>query len=240
MVTPIRARGLTRRFRDVLAVNPLDLDVEHGEAFGLLGRNGAGKTTIVHLLAGLLAPTAGTAEIAGASTTDPAFPGPARVGLVSGVAAAAEPTWSPARYVRHFADVAGLDRSEAVRRAKELFDALDLGEHAERRMGKLSAGTLRKVEIARALVPRPRVLLLDEPTRELDLVAKDAVWELLSELRRGGATIFLASHDSHEIERVASRVGVLARGKLAWTGAPSELAGSAALSSALRARLEFA
>lgn len=229
MVTAIRARGVTRRFGATVALAGVSLDVERGEAFGLLGRNGAGKTTLVAILAGLRARDAGEVSVAG---------GP--VGLVAGTGAPFEPDWSPARCLRHFAKLAGMRASEAEERARALARSLAFEEHAERPLKALSAGTLRKVEIARALLPRPSVLFLDEPTRELDLLAKDVVWRLLEEARSEGATIFLTSHDSHEIERVATRVGILARGRLAWTGDPRDLAAEGGLASALAARLAAA
>lgn len=238
--TVIRTTDLTKHYGDVKAVQDLDLTVHSGEVYGFLGLNGAGKTTTVRLLAGALPPTRGTAHVMGDDVTEHQERVAHRIGVVFGENITPEPGFSPVRYLRHFGRLYGLDRDRIDERARELFDVLELHEYAERPIGELSGGNKRKVEIARALLHGPSLLFLDEPTRELDIPAKRAMWRLFNQLVEGGeVTIFLSSHDVQEIAAMCTRIGVIRKGRKTWEGPPERLTDEGAdLVEALSDRLE--
>jgi len=235
----ITTHGLTKRFGDVTAVESLDLAVREGEVYGCLGLNGAGKTTTVRMLTGALQPTEGAATVAGVDVTEDANRAASNLGVVFGENITPEPGFSPVRYLRYFGSIYGLDRDTIDRRARRLFDILAL-EGAERPIRELSGGNKRKVEIARAMLHGPRILFLDEPTRELDIPSKRELWRLFQYVAdEGNVTIFLSSHDTREIATLCDRIGVLRSGRLAWEGTPSSLAsGDQALVDALGDKLE--
>lgn len=223
MVSAIETRGLVKRFGSLVAVDRLSLRVERGETYGFLGLNGAGKTTTVRMLAGTLPPTEGTATVLGVEVADGPEDVRRRVGVVFGDNIVAEPRWSVVRYLRWFGALYGLPRGEADARARHVIERLRLGDFAEKPTGTLSGGNRRKVEIARALLHGPQLLFLDEPTRELDIPSKYATWEFLRDLRKDGVTLFISSHDVHEIEQLCTRIGVIRAGRLVWGGKPSDL-----------------
>lgn len=240
VATMIDTDGLTKRFGDVTAVRGLDLTVQEGEIYGFLGRNGAGKTTTVRMLAGSLPPSEGGARVLGTDVTARDASIAHAISVVFGENIVPEPRYSPIRYLRYFGSLYGLGRQEVDERARDLFDLLDLDPYAERPIGELSGGNRRKVEIARALLHGPRLLFLDEPTRELDIPSKREIWRLFRRLVvNGDLTIFLSSHDVEEIARLCDRIGIVSKGTKTWEGEPSELAhGEEKLADALADRLE--
>lgn len=223
----LRTEKLTKRYGKVLAVDELSLCVHAGECFGFVGLNGAGKSTTINMIANVIEPTTGSFRTYGADTGDerPC----ATMGVVFGTNAAAEPTWSTYRYLRHFGTLEGLSRGEIRTRSANLLRRLSLASDAHRPMSQLSTGNLRKVELARALLSQPDLLLLDEPTRELDITAKEAYWQILESLRASGVAIFLASHDVTEIARLCDRIGVVNQGRLVWEGKTGELSRNPAI-----------
>lgn len=225
MVNAIETDGLAKRFEDVTAVDDLSITLETGEVYGCLGLNGAGKTTTVRMLAGALSPTEGQARVLGVDVVENPREIAPNVGVVFGENISPEPSFSPVRYLRYFGALYGLDRSTVDERARKLFDLLDLKRDEERPIETLSGGNRRKVEIARALLHRPRLLFLDEPTRELDIPTKQSMWRLFRGLASElGVTIFLSSHDPQEIGTLCDRIGILQGGCLAWEGSSAELA----------------
>lgn len=240
MVSAVRTEGLAKHYGPVRAVDGLDLDVPRGEVYGLLGLNGAGKTTTVKMLTTLLEPTSGRAWVDGMDVTEDPAAVRARIGVVTEKNLAGEPGWSPARYLTHFARLYHIPRREAHERIEGLLGVLKLTEYAERRLDKLSGGNLRKVELARALLHRPRILFLDEPTRELDIPAKKATWAFLRGVAADGVTVFLSSHDVEEIGMLCDRIGILQGGRLGWQGTRDALVGDsgASLIDALAEALE--
>src|SRR5918994_2105090 len=187
----IRTRGLTRTFGSATAVRELDLDVREGELVAFLGPNGAGKSTTLRLLTTLLAPTSGTATVAGCDVrTDPAG-ARRRIGYV------------------------GLGRADARARTAELLDALQLGPLARRKVSTLSGGQRRRLDIALGLVHRPGLLFLDEPSTGLDPQSRANLWEHVLRLRaEHGTTIFLTTHYLDEADTMAERVLVMDRGQV--------------------------
>ena len=223
MALAVETRGLTRAYGSFVAVDHLDLRVPEGEVFGFLGLNGAGKSTTIKMLATLLAPSAGTARVAGHDVVDDPVAVRASIGLVADEGAEACGAWSPREYLGHFARLRGMPRPrEAVERALE-----DVGIRPEwrgRALSLHSTGMRRRVEIGRALLASPRVLFLDEPARGLDLPAKRETWDLLRRLAADeGVTVFLSSHEAPEIRALCRRVAVLAAGRLAFDGPASAL-----------------
>ena len=206
----IEAQGLAKSFGGRPACRDVSFQVERGEVFGLLGPNGAGKTTTLRMLAGLYAPDAGTARVAGFDIA-PGRPGPpglrARVGLL---------TESPGFYDRLTARenllyFARLQRTEqAGRRCDALLDRFSLREHARRPFAELSRGMKQKLAIARALVHEPEVIFLDEPTVGLDPEATREVRSVIGELAAERATLVLCTHHLEEVERLCSRAAFIA------------------------------
>lgn len=240
MVAPaIHTRSLTKHFGDIRAVQTLDLSVPEGEVYGFLGLNGAGKTTTVRMLAGVLPPTRGEAHVLGTDVTEDADALARDVGVVFGENITPEPGFSPVRYLRHFGSLYGLDRERVDERAGQLFDVLELEAYEERPIGELSGGNKRKVEIARAMLHGPRLLFLDEPTRELDIPSKREMWRFFRGLVDDrNVTVFLSSHDVQEIAQLCDRIGIIREGRLTWQGRPAQLADDEDLVDALGDRLE--
>ena len=215
----IRATGLTRRFGELIAVDRLDLDVKQGEVFGFLGPNGAGKTTTVRMLAALIAPSAGTASIAGIDLGRDNQAIRSRVGVL---------TETPGLYRRlsawdnlmFFARLYRVSNPEAqVEKYLKLFD---LWERKENPAGSYSKGMRQKLAIARALLHEPQILFLDEPTAGLDPEAAKTVRDLIETLRSKERTIFLCTHNLDEADRLCDRVALF-KTKLITTGRPEEL-----------------
>ncbi|PZR53337.1 ABC transporter ATP-binding protein [Xylanimonas oleitrophica] len=195
---------VTRRFGDVVALDDVSLAVGPGELVGLLGPNGAGKSTLLSLVAGLRRPDAGTVRLLGGDPRDPR----SRTGL--GVTP--QETGLPATLrVQEVVDFVGGHFPDPVP-TPELLDQLGLGELARRQTGALSGGQKRRLAVALALVGRPRVLLLDEPTTGLDVGARQALWDAIREYHGAGGTVLLTSHYLEEVQALAERVVVVDRG----------------------------
>ena len=223
----IHAKGLTREFRvgkeTVHAVRGLDLDVGEGELVAFLGPNGAGKSTSLRMLTTLLAPTAGTATVAGFDVV--ADPGSVRrrIGYVGQGHGAADD-----QLVRDEVVVQGrtygMPRDEAVARADELIDSLQLAALATRKASTLSGGQRRRLDVAIGMVHAPRLLFLDEPSTGLDPQSRANLWEHLVRLReQHGTTIFLTTHYLEEADAMAERVLVVDEGRVIADGTPEEL-----------------
>ena len=216
----ISIRGLTKRYGDVTAVAGLDLAIPAGERFALLGVNGAGKTTTVRMLSCLTRPTAGDALVCGRSVADQPRAVKALIGLSPQETAVAA-NLTAEENLLFMAGAHGMERREARARTEELTRALGLGEVLSRRAGKLSGGWQRRLSIAMALVSRPRVLFLDEPTLGLDVLARAALWQVIRDLQ--GVTVLLTTHYMEEAEALADRVGVMAGGRLLCADTPGAL-----------------
>ena len=206
----IELTGVTRRFGTRTAADDLGLTVAAGEIVALLGPNGAGKSTVTRICAGLVRPDTGTATVAGA----PAGERRDAVGLLLSEDRAWYWRLSGRANLEFFAILHGLPRPRARERADEVLGAVDLDDAGDRRVGEYSSGMRARLALARALVPRPEVLLLDEPTRSLDPLAAIAFRDLVRAEAARGAAILLTTHDLHEAADVADRVLVLHRGRI--------------------------
>jgi ABC-2 type transport system ATP-binding protein len=207
------------------ALAGVDLQVRPGEIFGLLGPNGGGKTTLFKILSTLLVPSSGTARVCGVDVVlDPH--GVRRAICVVFQAPSLDGRLGVLENLRHQGHLYGLRGRELSRRIDESLRLLGLADRASDRVDRLSGGQQRRVELAKALLHRPQVLLLDEPTTGLDPGVRLEIWELLAELRRReGLTILISTHLLEEAER-CGRVAILHRGQIVALGAPAELRGS--------------
>jgi ABC-2 type transport system ATP-binding protein len=225
-VPVIVAAGLTRTFGDLTAVDHLNLEVAEGEVLGFLGHNGAGKTTTVRLLNGVLTATAGTARVLG---LDPAEAGAAlrrRTGVLTETPAVDE------RLTGHenlaiFAALYDVPKDQVAGRVDELLGLFELSDRAADRVSEYSKGMKQRLALARAMLHRPELLFLDEPTAGLDPVSTRHVHTMIRDLsRNGGHTVFLCTHNLEEAQRLCDRVAVLEHGRLMALGTPAELARS--------------
>src|SRR5579863_3084647 len=212
---------LTKRYGTTLAVDDIGFTVPAGATLGLLGGNGAGKTTTIALLLGILIPTAGTIRVLGHDMARDRFAALARMNFSSPYVALPQKL-SVAENLRVYGHLYDVPRIE--HRIAELARELDLGEFLDRPAGQLSAGQKTRVALAKALINRPEVLLLDEPTASLDPDTGDWVRGLLERYRaESGCAILLASHNMDEVERLCDQVLMLKRGRIVDQGSPPDL-----------------
>src|ERR687887_1536215 len=218
----IHARGLTKKFGELVAVDAVDFDVAPGEAFGFLGPNGAGKTSTMRMIGCVSPVTAGTLRVLG---QDPATDGPrirARIGVVpQSDTLDMELTVfeNLLIYGRYF----DLNHKEAGRRANELLEFVQLDERKADKVEPLSGGMKRRLTIARSLINEPDLLLLDEPTTGLDPQARHLLWDKLYRLKQRGVTLVLTTHYMDEAEQLCDRLVVMDKAKIVAEGSPREL-----------------
>jgi len=225
-VALIFAHELTKRFswagQQITAVDHVSFVVRPGEVFGLLGPNGAGKTTTLRMVMGLLVPDGGYAEVDGVRTGPNSAAVRAKIGMVStndGV----YPWLSVREMLMYFADLYGIEPAMARQRLDSLSSALALGRFLDQRCSTLSTGQRQRVILARGLMHDPPVMLLDEPTRGLDVVGSQTVFEFIAHLKRSGKAVLLSTHRLDEAERVCDSFGLLNRGCLLHAGTLTEL-----------------
>ena len=222
MTAIIRIENLTKKFASLVAVDHLNLEVEEGEILGLLGPNGAGKTTVILMVATVIRPTEGTALVGDYDIKK----NPDRVRGLLGIAFQ-EPKmlWvaTPWDIVNWHAKVCGLSTQERKQRVKEVLDTLDMWEPRHKNVHALSGGMRKRVEIAKVLIQRPKIAIVDEPTAQIDIVGKHKIWNMLLELRDEGSTIILATNELYEADQLSDRVGILHRGKLLVCDTPKKL-----------------
>ncbi len=219
----IEVEQLERAFKDVHAVRGIDLQVDSGEIYGFLGPNGAGKSTTVHMLTTLLPPTAGTARVGG---FDVRREGP-KVRRVIGAAlqeAALDPLLTGREHLRLQMALHNIRGPERKTRSDELLERVGLTEAADRKVRTYSGGMKRRLDLALALVHRPRILFLDEPTTGLDVQSRSALWQEVARLARNeGVTVFLTTQYLEEADVLANRVGIIDNGTIVAEGTPAEL-----------------
>ena len=220
----IEVEGLVRVFKKgPRAVDGIDLEVAPGEIYGFLGPNGAGKSTTVLMLTTLLPPTEGTARVAG---HDVVREGPAvRRSIGAALQEAALDRFLTGReHMRLQAGLHGLDRAERGRRGDELLARVGLADAADRKVGGYSGGMKRRLDLALALVHRPRILFLDEPTTGLDIQSRSALWDEVGRLSaEDGVTVFLTTQYLEEADVLADRVGIIHNGRIVAEGTPAQL-----------------
>jgi ABC-2 type transport system ATP-binding protein len=222
-VAAIETQQLAREFEGgIKAVDGVDLAVAEGEIYGFLGPNGAGKTTTVRMLTTLLQPTGGRAIVAGFDVLED----PAGVRRKIGVAlqeAALDPLMTGRELLQLQATLHGISKKDGQERGQWLLDRVGLTLAADRRVGTYSGGMRRRLDLASALIHRPQILFLDEPTTGLDPVSRRAIWEEVRKLNTEGTTVFLTTQYLEEADQLADRVGIISGGKLVAEGTPTAL-----------------
>lgn len=208
--------------RDVVAVDGVSFQVNPGEVYGLLGPNGAGKTTTLRMILGLLRPDGGYAEVAGYRTSADAFEVKKRIGFVS--AAIGLYQWLTAReMLLFFADVYGVESQQAHANVEEIVEIFSLQEMIDQRCSTLSTGQKQRINLARALIHHPPVMLLDEPTLGLDIVGSKAVFDYIDLLRSRNKAIIVSTHRLDEAQRLCDRFGLIFEGKIREEGTLEQL-----------------
>jgi ABC-2 type transport system ATP-binding protein len=218
----IETEGLTKRFGDFTAVDAIALKVEEGELLALLGPNGAGKTTTVRMLASILKPSAGWAQVAGYDTVRQARGVRRSVGLL---------TEFPGLYLRmrtleyldFFGQLQGLSPEERASRSESLLRRFELWDARDQRLGEYSKGMRQKLALVRAMLHDPRVLFLDEPTSAMDPHSARLVRDAILDLKRDHRTIVVCTHNLVEAEMLADRIAIIRRGRIIAEGTPAEL-----------------
>jgi ABC-2 type transport system ATP-binding protein len=222
-VPAVECEGLTFRFGSHTAVDQVDLQVRAGEVFGLLGPNGAGKTTTIRVLTTLLPAAGGSARIFGLEVARNRMRIRRLLGYVPQMLSA-DASLTGRENVSLFARLFDVPRRERAMRVAEALEAMGLADAADRLAGTYSGGMIRRLELAQALINRPRLLILDEPTIGLDPIARAGVWDRLQELRAAsGTTILLTTHYLDEADHLCERVALMHRGALRAVGSPEEL-----------------
>jgi len=220
-MTAIEVKGLCKKFKEKTAVSGLDLSIEEGELFALLGVNGAGKTTTIRMLTCLIKPTSGEAKLLGKNITTQADEIKAFINL-SPQETAVAPNLSVRENLEMIAGIYGCGKTDSKRKAEEMINALNLSECAKQKARTLSGGMQRRLSIAMALISDPKILFLDEPTLGLDVIARRELWNIVEKLK-GKVTVILTTHYMEEAEALSDRIGVMAKGKLMAAGTSEEL-----------------
>lgn len=217
----IQTEKLVKHFRKVQAVRGLDLDIEPGEIYGLIGPDGAGKTTTMRMLAGVMKPTSGIARVSGFDTMREAESLRAQVGYMA-QRFSLYGDLSVRENIEFYADIFGVRGAEREEHIKRLLRFARLEEFQGRDAGVLSGGMKKKLGLACALIHRPKVLFLDEPTNGVDPISRREFWDILSDLHIEGVTIFISTAYMDEAERCA-RVGLMHQGEIIRQGSPASL-----------------
>jgi ABC-2 type transport system ATP-binding protein len=219
----VACEGLTYAFGDHTAVDAIDLEVRPGEMFGLLGPNGAGKTTTIRILTTLLKVAPGHAHVLGRDVARERMAVRRLIGYVP-QQLSAESALTGRENAMLFARLFDIPRAERAERVDRALEATGMVEHADRMVSTYSGGMVRRLELAQALVNRPQLLILDEPTIGLDPIARTSVWELIAELReQSGMTVLLTTHYMDEADGLCERIALMHRGQIRAIGTPADL-----------------
>ena len=203
----------------------ISLEAHAGEIFGLLGPNGAGKTTTLRIICTLLAPDAGSVQVLGFDTRTAPQEVRWRVGVVT-AEIGVYPRLSARENITYFAELSGVLNGELTRRVDRVIERLDMGSFAEQRAESLSSGQKQKVAIARAIVHDPQVLMFDEPTSNLDVLASREIREFMVESKGRGKCVIFSTHVLHDAERLCDRMTILHQGRVVASGSTAEVRGS--------------
>ncbi len=213
--------NLSKTFKNRTAVDALNLSIQQGEMFALLGQNGAGKTTTIKMLSGLLSPTSGDAKLMGNSIVTQTA-AVKQIISVSPQETAVAPKLSARENLILIARIYGFSAKDAARKADEMLETFTLTERAKDKAKSLSGGMQRRLSIAMALISDPQILFLDEPTLGLDVRARRDLWKHIEQLK-GKITILLTTHYLEEAEALADRIGIMSRGRMQIIGSASEI-----------------
>ncbi|GJM36601.1 MAG: ABC transporter ATP-binding protein [Saprospiraceae bacterium] len=222
MQTLIEARKLTKDFDKFRAVNDLSFEVKKGEIFGLLGPNGAGKTTTLRMLSGLLTPTSGEAFIAGHSMQHDQLAARSAMGFLTGDMDLYR-RLTPVEVLAYFAKLYGVPKAQWQAKGKQLIEAFGISEFKDKHCEKLSTGQKQRVSIARTLIHDPQVVILDEPTTGLDIMASEFILQFIRRMaKEEGKTVIFSTHHLDEVERLCDRIAIIHKGELQHYGTIAE------------------
>ncbi len=220
-MTAISTKNLTKKFKDKPAVNALNLSIEQGELFALLGVNGAGKTTTIKMLSCLSAPTSGDAFLLGDSIVSAPHAVKEKINISPQETAVAR-SLTVRENLELIAGIYGSSREEAKKKAEEMLEVFSLEDVAKDKAKTLSGGMQRRLSVAMALISNPQILFLDEPTLGLDVIARRELWSAIEKLK-GKITIILTTHYMEEAESLSDRIAIMAKGELKAVGTAAEL-----------------
>jgi ABC-2 type transport system ATP-binding protein len=232
----IETHGLTKRYRNVVAVDDLNLAVRRGEVFGLLGPNGSGKTTTILMLLGLTEPSAGTVRVLGLDPARQPLSVKARAGYMPDEVGFYDELTARENLI-YIAKLNGLPRAEAYQRIDRALASVGLSEFADWRVGTFSRGMRQRLGVADVLIKEPQLIIMDEPTQGLDPEGAREFLEIIRDLKRQGITVLLSSHLLYQVQAVCDRVGLFQRGRMVLEGTVYELA-QRVLGSAYRIHVE--
>jgi ABC-2 type transport system ATP-binding protein len=222
MTSAISTSGLTRRFGDFVAVQNVNLNVAAGQFYGFLGSNGAGKSTTIKMLTGLLAPTSGSIQVLGMDFAANSIEVKRQIGVVpEGMALFGRLTAS--EYLRFVGQMYGLDHATTLQRSEELLEFMNLAQETKKLVTDFSHGMQKKLALAAAVIHGPKILFLDEPFEGVDAVAAGTLKQMLQGMIARGATIFLTSHVLEIVERLCTHVAIINHGELIANGSLEEL-----------------
>lgn len=221
MTTAIEIKNLTKDYKDVRAVDSLNLTIYKGELFSLLGVNGAGKTTTIKMLSCVSTPTSGEALVNGKSIVKSPTE-VKRIIAVSPQQSAVARNLSVKENLQLMCGVHGFDKEKSTAKVKEALESFGLSQVAQRKAAKLSGGWQRRLSLAMALISEPKILFLDEPTLGLDVIARSELWDTIRELK-SRMTIVLTTHYMEEAEALSDRIGIMKEGRLVFCGTAVEM-----------------
>jgi len=214
--------NLTKKFGKLTAVDNLNLEIEEGEIFGLLGPNGAGKTTTLLMIMTVIKPTEGTATVCGYDIRRDSEKVREQIGICF-----QEPKLlfisTPWDILNWHAKICGLSTSDRKQKVKEILEELDLWDDRRKSAHALSGGTKKRVEVAKILLQKPRITIVDEPTAQIDVVGKHRIWNMIRSLRDEGSTIILATNELYEADQLSDRIAIMHKGKLLVCDTPQKL-----------------
>lgn len=218
----LTAEKLTKKYGNIVAVDGVSFEARRGEIFGLLGPNGAGKTTTIRLIATVLAPTDGTAKVAGYDILLQPVEVRKRIGLLTTDIGVYE-RFSGRENLEYFGRLYGMDASLIRSRINELAEMLDMGEFIDRRAGQFSTGMRQKLAIARSVIHNPEVIIFDEPTSGLDVLASQTVLAFMRKARSDGKCVIFSTHQMPDAERMCDRIAIIHRGSMVACDAVASL-----------------
>jgi ABC-2 type transport system ATP-binding protein len=220
-MSTIEVKNLVKKFKDVNALNGVNLSVEEGELFGLLGVNGAGKTTLIRILCGLTKPTSGDAVILGDSILGDMTHIKSNIALSPQETSVAQ-NLTVRENLTFFARIYGFSKEQTKAKVDQFIEYFNFEEIADKRVKTLSGGWQRRLSLAIALIPDPKIIFLDEPTLGLDVIARRELWSTIKKLK-GKVTVILTSHYLEEIESLCDRVAILVKGNLLALGTVDQI-----------------
>ena len=217
----IKIENLTKEYKDLKAVDNLNLEINEGELFALLGVNGAGKTTTVKMLSCLLKPTSGDAILNGKSIVKDSM-GVKNIIGISPQETAVAPNLTVKENLEFICSIYGFKKDETQKKIQDMTETFSFNEILKKRAGKLSGGWQRKLSIAMALIADPEIIFLDEPTLGLDVISRSELWDTIRDLK-GKKTVILTTHYMEEAEELSDRIGIMKSGKLLKVGKADEI-----------------